>query len=147
MGIKPRQKPASGRRFGAAVATLAAAVALSAPGGASAGAGNLHYYHGTASNGQYLNLTAGPDSALVSFTRLWERCRPGFIHLLVNPVVLLNHASLGGDGSFSKTLHVGTESTSYKGVVKANSARVRVQDTGNKICEGTDITFKLNLIR
>lgn len=146
MGIKPGHTSVRGR-IAAIAATAALAAAFSAPGGASGSASKLHYFHGTASNGQYLNLTAGPDSALVSFTRLWERCRPGSIHLLVNPVVLLNHAALRGDGTFSKTLKVGTESTSYKGVVKANSARVRVQDTGNKICDGTDITFNLNLVR
>ncbi len=116
------------------------------PGGASAGPSKLRYYHGTASNGQYLNLTAGPDSALVSFTRLWERCRPGGIHLLVNPAILLNHALLDGDGTFSKTLHLGKELTRYKGTVHANAARVRVHDTGNLLCNGTDITFKLRLI-
>jgi hypothetical protein len=147
MGTGPRHHSVTRRRITVAFAALAATAALSAPGGASGSAGKLHYYHGTSTNGQYLNLTAGPDSALVSFTRLWERCRPGYIHLLVNPVVLLNHAALKSDGSFSKTLKVGTESTSYNGVVKANSARVRVRDTGNKICDGTDITFKLNLVR
>jgi hypothetical protein len=147
MGNTPNNISARGRRVVAALAALVTAIALSAPGGASAGASKLHYYHGTSTNGQYLNLTAGPDSALVSFTRLWEQCRPGFIHLLVNPVILLNHASLDAGGKFSKTLHVGSEWTSYTGTVKANAATVRVKDSGNKICRGTDVTFKLNLIR
>jgi len=147
MGIRPRHISVRGR-LTAGVTALAATVALSLPGGASAGASSkLHYYHGTSSNGQYLNLTTGPDSAIVTFTRLWERCRPGFIHLLVNPTALLTHASLGGDGSFARTLHLGNEWTSYKGTVRANSATVRVQDSGNGICEGTDVTFKLQLIR
>jgi hypothetical protein len=137
-----------GRHLIACVAALTMAAGIALPGGASAQRhGVLHYYHGTASNGQYLNLTTGPKSALVSFTRLWERCRPGGIHLLVNPAALLNFASLSKTGSFSRTVRLGGSSTSYKGTVSANSAIVKVDDAGNSLCEGTNVKFKLHLIR
>jgi hypothetical protein len=65
----------------------------------------------------------------------------------VNPAALLNFASLSKTGTFARTVRLDGSSTSYKGVVKDNSAVVTVDDAGNKLCEGTHVKFKLHLIR
>ncbi len=149
MGRLSQQRQNPARRIAVALAALVAACALALPGGATAGKSKLHYYHGTLSNGQYLNLTVSSHSALVSFTRLWEKCHPGGIHLLVNPAVLLNFASLNKHGSFSRTMKLGKLTTTYKGVVKRNRARVTVDDENgqNGLCEGSKVTFHLKKIR
>ena len=109
-------------------------------------AGALHFYHGTASNGQYLNLTTGPKRPRDLLPPVGA-CRPGFIHLLVNPVVLLNRAPLSPAGSFSKTPAPRQRVDQIQRKGQAQLRHRARAGPGNKICDGTDVTFKLKLIQ
>ncbi len=128
------------RRAPRVCAALAIATSL---GAAAPAAAAVRAYHGVAGRGQYVTLKLSRNGVKVTAARLWEGCRPGGRHQLVQPNSLSpSPISVDAGGSFRASRRTGGARTRYRGELKPGLVKVRVIDAADGRCHGAKQSFR-----